>query len=51
MWRASRLDAWMSANSTAASRRAGSSSSAMRANIAWSPRITSAAIAARAPGP
>ena len=49
-WRASSLDAWMSANRIAVSWRAGCSSSAMRANMPWLPRVISETMLAGAAG-
>ena len=45
-----RLEAWMSANRIAVSWRAGSSSSAMRANMPWLPRVISDTMLAGAAG-
>ena len=48
--RASRLEAWMSANRIAVSWRAGVSSSAIRANMSWLPRVISETMLAGAAG-
>ena len=48
--RASALEAWMSANRIAVSWRAGSSSSAIRANMPWLPRVISETMLAGAAG-
>ena len=48
--RESALEAWMSANRIAVSWRAGSSSSAMRANMPWLPRVISDTMLAGAAG-
>ena len=49
-WRARSPEAWMSANRIAVSWRAGSSSSAMRANMPWLPRVISETMLAGAAG-
>ena len=48
--RPSALEAWMSANRIAVSWRAGSSSSAIRANMRWLPRVISETMLAGAAG-
>ena len=49
-WRPSCVEAWMSANRIAVSWRAGWSSSAMRANMPWLPRVISETMLAGAAG-